>query len=386
METLDYYMRVVRPMQAQFVDPTIGFTDRYANGEEAQGLALDLSAEIVRYLNRTKKKEAAFFYDREILPYVPTLEGFRGETIRQMILQQGSASVLVEGGSLRPPTLDHLSMMIQTMKRFGFTQGKFLPANKYKTGAISNAAAMLLSQVAVEHFNEALDANSIFYSNFNYQRGSGARWEDKNGKQYRVQVDSTEIDIKNPIVDGEDARTLLAFEALKAKVGGDPRSVFWLAGGDSFASLPKWNKHWKKHLELANWIVISRPEFDGHENNVSFESHDPIRAVMPEEVMQNYSYYFDHATQTHVYENKDPLKPNIYVVRLAKNGFISSSSVRASLAKSADQRLIARAGTTKSVFEACLSHGFFEDPNDAPPTTCEKALKIKPTRRVKEKR
>lgn len=371
LQALNYYLQVVKPMQAQFVDSTMVFADRRADGEEINGAALEVAAEVMRYLTRVRKKEPTFFYGREVVPHVPLEQAFRGESIPQLLMQQGHRAVLAEGGSLRPPTLDHMGLMIQTMLRFGFIQGKFIPANKYKPGAISNAAALLLSRVAVQHFDEALDANGISFANFAYTPQAGARWEGKDGKQYKVQVDSAEIDIRDPIVEGEDRRTLLAFEALKTKAGGDPKSVFWLAGGDSFASLPKWNSRWQDHLELANWIVVSRPEFDGNDNNVSFESHDPIRSVMPDEVMKRYTYYFDHSTQTHVYENKDPTKPNIYVIRLAKNGIISASSVRTSLSESMDDRLIARAGTIPSVFEACLSYGFFEETPDSKAKSAE---------------
>lgn len=70
------------------------------------------------------------------------------------------------------------------------------------------------------------------------------------------------VDLDAPHADGTPNYTVDALEELRRREPG--AELFALAGADSFLTLPRWRSP-QRLLELAEWIVVSRPEFDVRE-------------------------------------------------------------------------------------------------------------------------
>ena len=72
------------------------------------------------------------------------------------------------------------------------------------------------------------------------------------------QDDFQVVDLDAPHADGSPNYTVDALEELRRR---EPDAeLFSLVGADSFLSLPRWRNP-ERLLELAEWIVVSRPEF-----------------------------------------------------------------------------------------------------------------------------
>ena len=65
-------------------------------------------------------------------------------------------------------------------------------------------------------------------------------------------------DLDAPRSDGQPNYTVDTLEALGQLYPG--AEIFAIAGADSFLQMPQWHR-WRRLMELADWIVVSRPRF-----------------------------------------------------------------------------------------------------------------------------
>ncbi len=259
-------------------------------------------------------------------------------------------SEIILGGSFSPPTLEHLGVLTHLMGRFGFFNGTMLVAKPYKKGAVPASVSLGLTRMAVEHVDEVLEMDGAKVKNFQITGPGSSSWVGQGGKTYNLKVDDREI---REDYSENALKTLRSLHAQK----GDAKKLYWVAGGDSFASVPKWTPEWMSLFDQAHWVVVSRQGFDSKPGEVSFRSKDPLRSVLPAEFLKNYTHYKDETHQIHVYENKDPSKPNIYIVDQPALDD-SSSKNRASLAEMGDHEH-AQNGLQPTIFKECLTKGYY---------------------------
>ncbi|HVJ64621.1 MAG TPA: hypothetical protein VM901_05150 [Bdellovibrionota bacterium] len=259
-------------------------------------------------------------------------------------LAEGSR--LAFGGSLNPPTLEHMGVLARMMHRFGFLEARLMPTVPYKPGAGTPEQIVDVSSVAVDHFDEVLGLNGIAYRKDAGEGSGDFRWSEK-GVNFNLKLDLYDIRTNNK------ENTLQTLDYLREDADGDARRVFWLSGGDSFASVPSWMENWRDMFERANWVVIARPGFEG----VDFHEENPLARSFDAEFLSHYNYSFDAENQVHNYVNKDPAKPGIYVVSQPMLNF-SSSVARTSIAEKGDHHL-AQAGLQPSVFRRSLEKGYY---------------------------
>lgn len=270
------------------------------------------------------------------------------------------SGTLAFGGSFSPPTLEHMGLETRIMARFSILSGVMLPTLPYKTGAAPAAVSLRRTKIAVAHLNEVLDLSSVPYSLFKSDLKAGkAEWSDSTGKTFHLETDDYDIRTKNA------SNTLQTLIYLEEKTGGNPKELNWLAGSDSFISVPTWtngSSDWVKLFDHSNWIVVSRPGFSQQEGNINFERVDPLGALGEPWVgfLKQYRYQFYPDLQVHHYENLEPAKPGIFII-LQPVLDDSSSANRASLI-ARDDHLHAQIGLQPSVFKDCLeSPGYLDE-------------------------
>lgn len=268
--------------------------------------------------------------------------------------QLPSGSTLAFGLSANPATFEHMGILARLMTRFGFEEARLLPTMPYKANGGSPEQVLDIATVAVKHLDEVLDSNGIAYQPEATQHSTSFAWNDKDHK-FELQLDAYDIEHKNV------SNTLKTLNHLVAQKNGDAKKVFWVSGGDSFASVPTWMPNWKDLFNQANWVVISRPGYT--ENGVDFHSTNPLSKIYDVEFLSHYNYTFDPENQVHNYVNKDSSKPNIYVVSQPVLNY-SSSIARASFAAK-DHHHIAQAGLQPSVFRHCLEMGYYNSQSDS---------------------
>lgn len=278
-------------------------------------------------------------------------------------------ATLVFGGSFSPPTLEHMGLIARLVARFGFKETRMMVTPPYKEGAAPAQVSLSLTQIAVRHFYEVLDTFGIRYRNFEELSENRSRWTIK-GKTLELVADNYEIqNLSQP-------DTLSTLKHLR-EASGSAKKTFWLSGGDSFALIKTWSPtNWQELFEHTHWLVVSRPGFDQRPDQINFERKDPLKGMFEPWFLERYSYFFDSTHQIHVYKNKDPNKPNIYIVDQPSLDD-SSSKNRASLAEEGSHEH-AQAGLQPSVFKECLDKGYYltQNPSGSYRTYTQENLEI----------
>ena len=218
-----------------------------------------------------------------------------------------SNQTLIFGGSFSPPTMEHMGLVTKLMARFGFLKAKMIVANPYKKGAAPAKVSLGLTYTAVENADEVLRPNSIDYTDFTRTGPGSSAWTGGEGKRFELSVDDIEIRTNTK----ENALKTIRLLRENAK---SAKENFWLAGGDSFASVPTWTPEWRELFEHTNWIIVSRAGLAGDEKSVRFHEKNPLLRSLGEDFLKNYNYFFDKTNQMHVYRNRDSAKPDIFVV------------------------------------------------------------------------
>ena len=130
------------------------------------------------------------------------------------------------GGSFDPPHRGHLAVATAAADRFALDRILFAPAGRQPLKSSSDAS-----------FDERCAMTAL------------ACAEDE-------RFEFSAVDAPRP--DGEPNYTVDTLEQLQQTMPG--AMIFSLAGADSFHSLARWREP-EKLLQLAEWIVVSRPGF-----------------------------------------------------------------------------------------------------------------------------
>ncbi|MBP7844462.1 MAG: hypothetical protein KA116_06570, partial [Proteobacteria bacterium] len=250
-----------------------------------------------------------------------------------------------------PPTIEHMSILTSLMARFNISQGRLLVTMPYKASAAPAEVSLGLSQLAVEKLDEILELNSVHFREFRKISKGHSKWVGPQEKHFEVLVDDYDIKTQNK------ENTLKTLNYLSTASGG-AKNLFWVSGGDSFASVPTWTPEWRELFDSSHWVVISRSDVKNSEQNILFGVENPLRGHFPDEFLENYNYSFDAEERMHIYKNKDSSKPNIYIIDIPSLGD-SSSKNRASLSELGDHEH-AQQGLQPSVFKECVEKGFFQ--------------------------
>jgi nicotinate-nucleotide adenylyltransferase len=95
----------------------------------------------------------------------------------------------------------------------------------------------------------------------------------------------TASEIDAPHADGTQNYTVETLSELALKM--PDATLFNLAGADSFLDLPKWREP-ERLLELAEWIVVSRPGFPiGSLSSLGMDAHQQSRVHLLEDVHED---------------------------------------------------------------------------------------------------
>jgi nicotinic acid mononucleotide adenylyltransferase len=272
------------------------------------------------------------------------------EDSKNHLLESADSPVLAFGGSFSPPTIEHMSILTSLMARFNISQGRLLVTMPYKASAAPADVSLGLSQLAVEKLDEILELNSLHFREFQKISKGHSRWVGPEERHFEVLVDDYDIKTQNK------ENTLKTLNYLSTASGG-AKNLFWVSGGDSFASVPTWTPQWRELFDSSHWVVISRSDVKNAEQNILFGVENPLRGHFPDEFLENYNYSFDAEERMHIYKNKDSAKPNIYIIDIPSLGD-SSSKNRASLSEKGDHEH-AQQGLQPSVFKECVEKGYF---------------------------
>ncbi len=138
------------------------------------------------------------------------------------------------GGTFDPPHRGHAAIAQAAAKAFALDEVIFAPTGrqplKLDGPATAFAFRLAMTQAACADLNAASSGGCRF----------------------------TATDLDRPREDGRPNYTVDALDALRAKRPGD--AIFHLVGADAFLSLPRW-KGFPELLDLAEWIVVSRPGY-----------------------------------------------------------------------------------------------------------------------------
>lgn len=263
-------------------------------------------------------------------------------TLAQSPVPVEPGSVLILGGSFDPPTIEHTGLVLRLMEYFEISEGRMRVAKPYKPDASSAEVSTTLTQVAVEHSSEVLDLLGMLYDEYTSQNGV-AHWKNQNGDTRKLSADLSEIRLGT-------TQTEDSLRALSRENRG-PKKVFWISGGDSFASIPTWKYElddtWKV-LDYANWVVVARPGFDQGPRQVKFSSPNPLQVVLPATLLSQYTHTFDAGAGIHIYSHTDPSKPSIFVVDQPLRG---------------GNHELAETALAPSVFTKIIEQGYYVDAN-----------------------
>lgn len=226
---------------------------------------------------------------------------------------------LVIGGSFGPITAMHEALMADSLFEHQFSQGTFLVAHPYKPDAEPGKVAVFLTCISVQNFDRVLHERLIPFSNFRIEGPCAASWIWPDGRKASLNV--SDFDVKNEIKNSNESIRHFAQEV------GDPRNLWWLSGGDSAASMPKWGVWWKEMFRDANMIIIGRKSDDG-KPTIDHEAANPLDGIYPADFMGGYRH--ESRGGVHAYQPIDSQSPAIWV--LSKRTLpISSSLVRRSV-------------------------------------------------------
>jgi nicotinic acid mononucleotide adenylyltransferase len=255
-------------------------------------------------------------------------------------------SLLVMGGSFSPITEMHLALMADTLYEHSFPHGFFLVANPYKEGAENVDVVLKLTQVAVESFDFILRKRNIPFRDFRITGPGHVTWISKAGRL--VHLEMSRFDVDNHISESVDS--ILYFR----KLVGHPRNLWWLAGGDSGASMPKWGPRWKEMFENTNMIFIGRQSSPG-ELSIDHTLNNPLQQIYPKDFLGGYEYRREG--NLHFYQARDPLRPSLYILN-RRTLPISSTKVRQSLLT--ERQGEAQMMLTPSVYRAIVEGSHYQ--------------------------
>lgn len=131
------------------------------------------------------------------------------------------------GGTFDPPHLGHIGVARAAADAFGVDTVLFAPAGRQPLKADGHATS----------FEDRLAMTALVCA-----------------ADSRFAVSTLDA----PRADGEPNYTVDALDALRGQMPG--ATIFSVAGADSFLSLPRWRDP-ERLLELAEWIVVSRPGY-----------------------------------------------------------------------------------------------------------------------------
>lgn len=144
------------------------------------------------------------------------------------------------GGTFDPPHRGHAAIAQAAARAFALDEVVFAPTGrqplKVDGAAIAFADRLAMTEAACADLNAAAA---------------------ESGKPSRCRFSATDLD--RPREDGRPNYTVEALDALRARSPGD--AIFHLVGADAFLSLPRW-KGFPELLDLAEWIVVSRPGYE----------------------------------------------------------------------------------------------------------------------------
>lgn len=259
-------------------------------------------------------------------------------------------SLLVMGGSFSPITEMHLALMADTLYEHSFPRGVFLVANPYKEGAEKVSVVLKLTQIAVESFDFILRKRNIPFRDFRIAGPGHVTWVSQAGRL--VHLEMSRFDVENQISESIDS--ILHFRELV----GHPRNLWWLAGGDSGASMPKWGSRWREMFENTNMIFIGRKRSLG-EASIDHTLDNPLKHIYPEDFLEGYKYRREG--NLHFYQARDPLRPSLYILN-RRTLPISSTRVRRSLLT--ENQGEAQMMLTPAVYRAILEGSHYQSARD----------------------
>lgn len=150
------------------------------------------------------------------------------------------------GGTFDPPHRAHLLVAVAAAREFRLDRVLLAPTGRQPLKAVEPVAAWADRLAMVKLLCAAA-------------RGEGVALGDPFVRTAPVgdMLEASELDA--PHADGSPNYTVDALERLRAEWPG--AEVFSIVGADSLLSLRQW-KEPERLLELAEWIAVSRPEFD----------------------------------------------------------------------------------------------------------------------------
>lgn len=149
------------------------------------------------------------------------------------------------GGTFDPPHRAHLAVAVAAARAFHLDRVLFAPTGRQP----------LKTEEAIAPYADRLAMVRLLCA---AASGAGVPV----GAPFVAAVPAGEMeasDLDAPHADGSQNYTVDALEALRAASPG--AALFCIVGADSMLSLPRW-KEPQRLLELAEWIVVSRPEVE----------------------------------------------------------------------------------------------------------------------------
>ena len=255
-------------------------------------------------------------------------------------------SLLVMGGSFSPPTEMHLAVMADLLYEQDFPHGVFLVAKPYKAGAAPAEISLGLTRIGVETFDYILRRRNIPFRDFRVLDPGKATWISKAGRPVVLEVSSFDID--HGVTD-----SIESIRHFSEEVGA--RNLWWLAGGDSGASMPTWGPWWAEMFDRTNMIFIGRESSKG-EASIDHRQHDPLRGLYPDDFLARHRY--EHgAGRAHAYRAMDARRPSIFVLGKATLPY-SSTLARKSLMTDAQEE--AQVMLTPAIYRAIVANTYYD--------------------------
>ncbi len=156
------------------------------------------------------------------------------------------------GGSFDPPHRGHAAVAVAAARAFDLDEVIVAPTGrqplKLQRPATAFEDRLRMAVAACADLDLVRASGSV----------SGSASGSVSGSQRGEGCGFSASDLDRPKADGWPNYTVETLGALRAARPGD--EIFNLVGADAFLSLPKW-KGFPELLDLAEWIVVSRPGF-----------------------------------------------------------------------------------------------------------------------------
>jgi nicotinic acid mononucleotide adenylyltransferase len=180
--------------------------------------------------------------------------------------------VLIASGSYDPPHKGHMSLLLDAIDRFGFSNAVVSVGYPYKGGASSPEKTLGLTRTAIEELQEVMTTRGMSFSDFRLKGPGSVSWTSGTGKTVHVRVVDNEHRLGKQ-------RALSAFKETQKELGIGPTQTFYLVGADSLTNLKsRSHESLDEWLSSSTWLVSMRRSENGA--LIDLTSTNPLKEAL----------------------------------------------------------------------------------------------------------